>query len=41
MLTLATLSLLVGLAVSAPQSRIIPEANTYGTQAKTHFIHFI
>merc|ERR1739838_357728 len=32
MLTLATLSLLLGLASSAPQSRIIPEANTYGTQ---------
>merc|ERR1712060_1038850 len=32
MLTLTTMGLLVGLAISAPQSRIIPEANTYGTQ---------
>merc|ERR1712183_1170285 len=32
MFNLALLSLLVGVATSAPQSRIIPEANTYGTQ---------
>merc|ERR1711894_865995 len=32
MFTLAILSILAGLAASAPQSRIIPEANTYGTQ---------
>merc|ERR1712088_938643 len=39
MFTLAAiLSLLVGVATSAPQARIIPEANTYGTQANTHFI---
>ena len=39
MLNLALLSVLVGVATSAPQSRIIPEANTYGTQATAHFIH--
>merc|ERR1711894_15307 len=32
MFTIAILSILAGLAASAPQSRIIPEANTYGTQ---------
>merc|ERR1712010_4880 len=32
MLTLVLLPLLVGLASSRPQTRIIPEANTYGTQ---------
>merc|ERR1712226_599663 len=32
MFTLAILSILASLAASAPQSRIIPEANTYGTQ---------
>merc|ERR1711997_280154 len=32
MFIFAILSILAGLAASAPQSRIIPEANTYGTQ---------
>merc|ERR1712018_122570 len=32
MFTLAILTILASLAASAPQSRIIPEANTYGTQ---------
>merc|ERR1712001_26659 len=32
MFTLVLLPLLVGLATSAPQTRIIAEANTYGTQ---------
>merc|ERR1712001_776000 len=32
MFNLALLPLLVGLATSAPQTRIIAEANTYGTQ---------
>ena len=37
MLTLVLLPLLVGLASSRPQTRIIPEANTYGTQASVPF----
>merc|ERR1712076_306760 len=32
MFTLAILTILASLTASAPQSRIIPEANTYGTQ---------
>ena len=39
MLFLAILPLLASFVASAPQSRIIPEANTYGSQANTNFKH--